>query len=154
MILSRKACEQHLGRPCMTIAYPYGDYDERVAAAAGRAGYQAACTLPARFHEARPLEWPRVGVYHSDDDRRFRMKVSPLVRRVRASRAWSAVDGAGGVAPQLRSGPPSGVEGLYDPQVRTALGFPAGESEPPAGIGGSYFPMRMRTTFERPTRGT
>ena len=37
------------GTPCMTIAYPYGDYDVRVAAAAGRAGYQAACTLPARF---------------------------------------------------------------------------------------------------------
>jgi peptidoglycan/xylan/chitin deacetylase (PgdA/CDA1 family) len=93
MILSRKACEQHMGRPCMTIAYPYGDYDARVAAAAGRAGYQAACTLPARFHEAQPLEWPRVGVYHGDDDRRFRMKVSPLMRRLRASRAWSAVDG-------------------------------------------------------------
>lgn len=94
MILSRKSCEQNLGRPCMTIAYPYGDYDMRVVAAAGRAGYQAACTLPARFHEAKPLEWPRVGVYHGDDDRRFRMKVSPLVRRMRASRVWSAVDGA------------------------------------------------------------
>ena len=28
------------------LAYPYGDYDARVAAAAGRAGYEAACTLP------------------------------------------------------------------------------------------------------------
>ena len=94
LIVSRTECERHMGRPCLTIAYPYGDYDERVAAAAGRAGYQAACTLPARFHEARPLEWPRVGVYYGDDDRRFRMKVSPLMRRLRASRAWSAVDGA------------------------------------------------------------
>ena len=94
MIVSRKECERHLGRPCMTIAYPYGDYDERVVAAAERAGYQGACTLPARFHEAQPLEWPRVGVYFGDDDRRFRMKVSPLMRRLRASRAWSAVDGA------------------------------------------------------------
>jgi peptidoglycan/xylan/chitin deacetylase (PgdA/CDA1 family) len=93
MAESKAECERRLGRPCSTIAYPYGDYDGRVAAAAGRAGYAAACTLPARFHAARPLEWPRVGVYHDDDDRRFRMKVSPLVRRARASRAWSALDG-------------------------------------------------------------
>jgi peptidoglycan/xylan/chitin deacetylase (PgdA/CDA1 family) len=94
LIVSRTDCERHMGRPCLTIAYPYGDYDERVAEAAGRAGYQAACTLPARFHEARPLEWPRVGVYYGDDMRRFRLKVSPLLRRLRTSRAWSAVDGA------------------------------------------------------------
>lgn len=94
MAASRAECERRLGRPCRTIAYPYGDYDARVVAAAGRAGYEAACTLPARFHAARPLEWPRVGVYHGDDERRFRMKVSPLVRRARASRAWSALDGA------------------------------------------------------------
>ena len=94
LIVSRRECERHLSRPCMTIAYPYGDYDARVVAAAERAGYQAACTLPARFHAAQPLEWPRVGVYFGDDDRRFRMKVSPLMRRLRASRAWSAVDGA------------------------------------------------------------
>ena len=93
MAESKAECERRLGRQCSTIAYPYGDYDARVAAAAGRAGYQAACTLPARFHAARPLEWPRVGVYHADDDRRFRMKVSPLVRKARASRAWSALDG-------------------------------------------------------------
>ncbi len=92
LIVSRRECERNLGRPCMTIAYPYGDYDERVTAAAGRAGYQAACTLPARFHAAQPLEWPRVGVYHADDDRRFRLKVSPTLRRLRASRAWDAVD--------------------------------------------------------------
>ena len=93
MAASREECERRLGRPCRTIAYPYGDYDQRVVAAAARAGYEAACTLPARFHAAQPLEWPRVGVYHGDDERRFRMKVSPLVRRARASRAWSALDG-------------------------------------------------------------
>ena len=94
MAASRAECEGRLGRPCRTIAYPYGDYDPRVVDAAGRAGYAAACTLPARFHAARPLEWPRVGVYHGDDERRFRMKVSPAVRRARASRAWSALDRA------------------------------------------------------------
>jgi peptidoglycan/xylan/chitin deacetylase (PgdA/CDA1 family) len=94
LIVSRTECERHIGRPCLTVAYPYGDYDGRVAAAAGRAGYQAACTLPARFHEAQPLEWPRVGVYHTDDGRRFRLKVSPVLRRLRSSGAWSMLDGA------------------------------------------------------------
>jgi len=94
MAASKAECERRLERPCRTIAYPYGDYDERVVAAAGEAGYEAACTLPARFHAARALEWPRVGVYYGDDDRRFRMKVSPLLRRLRSSRAWDVVDGA------------------------------------------------------------
>jgi len=89
---SRAECERRLGRPCTTLAYPYGDYDARVAAAAGRAGYEAACTLPSRIHPARPLEWPRVGVYHDDSDRRYRLKVSRAVRAVRSSRAWDALD--------------------------------------------------------------
>ena len=89
---SRAECERRLERSCTTLAYPYGDYDARVAAAAGRAGYDAACTLPARIHPARPLEWPRVGVYHEDSERRYRLKVSPAVRAVRASRVWDLLD--------------------------------------------------------------
>jgi hypothetical protein len=30
-----------------------------------------------------PLDWPRVGVYHVDDLRRFRLKVSRLTRLLR-----------------------------------------------------------------------
>jgi peptidoglycan/xylan/chitin deacetylase (PgdA/CDA1 family) len=89
---SRAECERRLGKPCTTLAYPYGDWDARVAAAAGRAGYEAACTLPARIHAARPLEWPRVGVYHDDSERRYRLKVSRGVRAVRASRLWDALE--------------------------------------------------------------
>ena len=80
--------EERLGRPCTTLAYPYGDYDERVVAAAGAAGYAAAGTLPARLHGVRELAWPRVGIYHVDDERRFRMKVSRTMRRLRGSRFW------------------------------------------------------------------
>jgi peptidoglycan/xylan/chitin deacetylase (PgdA/CDA1 family) len=89
---SRAECERRLGLPCRTLAYPYGDYDSRVAAAAGRAGYEAACTLPSRIHPALPLEWPRVGVYHDDSERRYRLKVSRPLRTVRSSRAWEAVE--------------------------------------------------------------
>jgi peptidoglycan/xylan/chitin deacetylase (PgdA/CDA1 family) len=79
---SKAVCEQMIG-PCTSLAYPYGDVDERVVEATAKAGYEAAAALPRRLHPPTALEWPRIGVYRIDDDRRFRMKVSPLVRRLR-----------------------------------------------------------------------
>jgi peptidoglycan/xylan/chitin deacetylase (PgdA/CDA1 family) len=83
---SKDVCEDRLGRSCESIAYPYGDHDLRVVEAARWTGYQAGCTLPKRMRARDPLRWPRVGVYHVDDLRRFKLKVSPLVRRLRALR--------------------------------------------------------------------
>jgi len=88
---SRERIEERLQRPCWSLAYPYGDVDERVATAAADAGYVTACTLPDRLHPPSPLLWPRVGVWHSDTDARFRMKVSPGFRRLRGSPAWGMV---------------------------------------------------------------
>lgn len=89
---SRADCERELARPCRAIAYPYGDHDPRVVAAAGAAGYAAGCTLPARLHPAEPLRWPRIGVYHADTGPRFRLKVSPALRRLRSTKAWPRTD--------------------------------------------------------------
>ncbi len=88
---SRAEIERRLGS-CTSLAYPYGDHDDAVVAAAERAGYLAAGTLPKRFRDPQPLRWPRVGVYHGDDRRRFALKVSPVVRRFRASAAWNVVE--------------------------------------------------------------
>jgi len=88
---SKAACERALGRPCATLAYPYGDYDDRVVAAARAAGYNAATTLPERLHASAPLTWPRIGVYHADTELRFRLKVAVPLRRLRRTGAWSAV---------------------------------------------------------------
>lgn len=96
---SKATCERRLGRPCPTLAYPYGDHDERVKLATAEAGYTAAAALPDRLRGHDPLAYPRVGVYRVDDDRRFRLKVSPALRRLRGSRAWdalSAIRGRGG----------------------------------------------------------
>jgi peptidoglycan/xylan/chitin deacetylase (PgdA/CDA1 family) len=82
---SQEACEHHTGTPCVSIAYPYGDVDARVTAAAARAGYLHGAALPVRWHRPRPLEWPRVGVYHGDSQRRFALKASRTVRAVRAA---------------------------------------------------------------------
>jgi peptidoglycan/xylan/chitin deacetylase (PgdA/CDA1 family) len=80
---SRLACAAGLDRPCETIAYPYGDVDDRVVAATAAAGYRAAGALPHAPHAAEALRWPRIGIYRWDGPTRFRLKVSPLVRRAR-----------------------------------------------------------------------
>ncbi len=81
---SRAACEDGMGRPCRSIAYPYGEVDARVIEAAGAAGYELAAALPKRHGSRNRLDWPRVGVYNRDDLRRFKLKVSPLLRRLRS----------------------------------------------------------------------
>jgi peptidoglycan/xylan/chitin deacetylase (PgdA/CDA1 family) len=89
---SKATCEQHLRSPCESLAYPYGDVDARVVAATARAGYNAAAALPRRLSALGALQWPRIGVYRADDARRFRLKVSPAVRRLRRSAGWNALD--------------------------------------------------------------
>jgi peptidoglycan/xylan/chitin deacetylase (PgdA/CDA1 family) len=98
---SRETCERALGRPCRSLAYPYGDFDARVMRAAASAGYEAAVIEGL----ARPsmLAWPRVGVYRKNSMLAFRMKVSPTLGRLRTSfgsneRARSALAATAGPA--------------------------------------------------------
>lgn len=95
---SRRACEERLGRPCKTLAYPYGDVDARVVEATQAAGYKAAATLSYRFRSGESLLWPRVGIYHRDDLKRFRLKTSPAVRRLQSSPAGALVESLRGYA--------------------------------------------------------
>ena len=80
---SRAVCEQELGTPCLSIAYPYSDVDARVAAAAGAAGYRLGATLPVGFPPANLLRWPRVGMYGSTSALMFQLKISRRVRAIR-----------------------------------------------------------------------
>jgi peptidoglycan/xylan/chitin deacetylase (PgdA/CDA1 family) len=80
---SRAACERALSRPCRSLAYPFGDVDERVIIGARTAGYEAAASLPVGVVSATQFLWPRVGIYRKDLLGRFRLKVSPRVSRVR-----------------------------------------------------------------------
>jgi peptidoglycan/xylan/chitin deacetylase (PgdA/CDA1 family) len=94
---SREACEQALVRPCRSLAYPYGDFDARVLAAARAAGYSAAAIEG--LARPRELAWPRVGVYRKNSMRQFRLKTSPTVGRLRtafgpAERERSRLSGA------------------------------------------------------------
>lgn len=76
---SREDCERQVGRACETIAYPYGDVDGRVARAAADAGYRAGAVLGRRL-SARPMTWPRIGVYRRDSHKRFLAKLSRTAR--------------------------------------------------------------------------
>jgi peptidoglycan/xylan/chitin deacetylase (PgdA/CDA1 family) len=86
---AKRVCERELGH-CASIAYPYGDVDARVIAAARDAGYRAGAGLPAGRLVRSTLSWPRIGVYHSDD-RRFRHKMSRVARGLQSSPVGSAV---------------------------------------------------------------
>lgn len=86
---SRTRCAEELGR-CRSIAFPYGDLDRRVVAAAAAAGYEAGARLSGNLRPAGPHAFPRVGIYHLDSWPRFALKVAGPVRRLRASRLWPA----------------------------------------------------------------
>jgi len=58
---SKGEIEAELGRPCRELAYPYGEHDERVRAAARAAGYDRGYSLGGRKRDAYAL--PRVDIY-------------------------------------------------------------------------------------------
>jgi peptidoglycan/xylan/chitin deacetylase (PgdA/CDA1 family) len=71
---SRQICEERMGVPCRSIAYPYGDHDDRVVRAARDAGYMLGVTAPTRASAALPLAWPRVAVYQGEDAKRVMLR--------------------------------------------------------------------------------
>lgn len=79
---SRRRIVERLGR-CDSLAYPFGHWDPRVAAAAADAGYRWAFTMPSGAQrDATPLSIPRIAIDHRDDERRFALKLTPAGRRV------------------------------------------------------------------------
>ena len=85
---SRHEIATNLSSPCESVAYPYGDVDERVAGAAQSAGYLAGAALASNLRALGMQRWPRVGIYNGDQMWRFRLKISRSTRRLRASRFW------------------------------------------------------------------
>lgn len=87
---SREACLER-GITCRSIAYPFGDADDRVRAAAADVGYEAAAGLSAASFVSRSrYDWPRVGVWHGEPNWRFELKAWPLTASLRKTR-WASV---------------------------------------------------------------
>lgn len=78
---SKERIEAALGRPCRFLAYPYGDEDERVLAAAERAGYDGAFALPGNEDRWTPFAVPRVGIYRGDRGLNLTLKTTAPARR-------------------------------------------------------------------------
>jgi peptidoglycan/xylan/chitin deacetylase (PgdA/CDA1 family) len=86
---SRRRIAERLGS-CDCLAYPFGDWDERVADAARAAGYRFAYTLPrGGQRDAHALSIPRIAVDHRDDERRFALKLTRIGRAILLSPAPS-----------------------------------------------------------------
>jgi peptidoglycan/xylan/chitin deacetylase (PgdA/CDA1 family) len=79
---SRSLVEQHLGS-CEVLAYPFGEWDARVARAAEAAGYRFAFSLPQGPQpEGGALYIPRINVDRRDHALRFAVKLTPIGRRL------------------------------------------------------------------------
>jgi peptidoglycan/xylan/chitin deacetylase (PgdA/CDA1 family) len=88
---SKRRLEQELGRPCRYLAYPFGDCDDRVRAAARAAGYEAAFGLPGDASGRDRFDLFRVGVWRRDSARAVALKAVPLVRSPFALRVRTAL---------------------------------------------------------------
>lgn len=89
---SKQVFTAAMGEPCRSIAYPYGDHDDRVVAATAAAGYETACTVPHRFErfETSPLRYGRIDVTRSESSRAFRLRTAVRSRRARMTSAARA----------------------------------------------------------------
>lgn len=85
---SRVRVEASLGRRCRYLAYPYGEEDARVRAAARAAGYVAAFGLPGSEQPLDRYSVPRVGVWRSDNMVRFTVKTVSAARRLSRAAPW------------------------------------------------------------------
>ncbi len=85
---SRNELERRLGRPCPSIAYPYGEVDEEVMAATRRAGYSFGAATQYAGSPTR-LCWPRLVVSRTDRGRAFALKSLPSTRRLLSEPAVS-----------------------------------------------------------------
>lgn len=72
---SRTRLEDELRRRCRFLAYPFGDEDGRVRAAARRAGYEAAFALPGDVAAPDDFAVPRLGVWRRDTQPRLATKL-------------------------------------------------------------------------------
>jgi len=91
---SREALEDLLHQPVPHLAYPRGLHDPGVRAAAARAGYELAFSLPQGPEATEPFAVPRVGVFGHNGDRTLRTKCTRWYGPVRRSHAWGVVDRA------------------------------------------------------------
>jgi peptidoglycan/xylan/chitin deacetylase (PgdA/CDA1 family) len=83
---SRERLEDVLRRRCRCLAFPAGEHDGRIRAAARASGYDAAFALPGRSQPWDPFALPRIGMWRQTSLVRAVLKTSPLGWAVAARR--------------------------------------------------------------------
>jgi peptidoglycan/xylan/chitin deacetylase (PgdA/CDA1 family) len=76
LVDSRERIGDELDRPCAYLAYPFGEHDARIRAAARAAGYSAAFAQASEMHVRDPYAVYRVSIYRRDSLRRMAFKAS------------------------------------------------------------------------------
>jgi peptidoglycan/xylan/chitin deacetylase (PgdA/CDA1 family) len=89
LLESRHAIETRIGS-CVTLAYPYGVADERVASFVENSGYLAACSLSLSHRVNDRYRRARVGLYDHDRGWRLQTKITPVGRWLRTTPAVKA----------------------------------------------------------------
>jgi peptidoglycan/xylan/chitin deacetylase (PgdA/CDA1 family) len=97
LVESREHLEDRLHQPCRLLAFPFGEEDARVRAAARAAGYDLAYALDSAHRPRDRFALPRVDVYRPDHDLRFLLKAlatdrpaAMLLKRFRKTAATAA----------------------------------------------------------------
>lgn len=74
---SKEFLEQHLGKPCLSVAYPYGNYSDTIMEMAQQVGYEAGVTV-ANNKVAWDTPNLKLGRYiiHGEQDGNFRLATS------------------------------------------------------------------------------
>jgi peptidoglycan/xylan/chitin deacetylase (PgdA/CDA1 family) len=101
--VSREVLEDLLGGPVRMLAYPRGRHNERVRAAAARAGFTQAFALPQGPEPIGPHAIPRVGVWSNDGLIALRAKTSNWYFSVQTSPVFPIVRTARHVLSRKRS---------------------------------------------------
>jgi peptidoglycan/xylan/chitin deacetylase (PgdA/CDA1 family) len=91
---SREEIVTRTGR-CDAISYAWGEVVPTVVEAARSVGYSTGSGLAGQFRFGDPMRVPRVAIADADGTgARFRLKISPLFWRTRATPAWGLVERA------------------------------------------------------------
>ena len=88
---SKRMIEDRLGAICRSIAYPYGDADDRVVAAARRAGYEAGAAVLPIHPGDDPMRFPRVPMLSSENRFVRLLHETRPMRRLQTTRPWVAL---------------------------------------------------------------
>jgi peptidoglycan/xylan/chitin deacetylase (PgdA/CDA1 family) len=83
---SRQRIEDELERPCRYLAYPYGEENEHVRAAARKAGYVAAFAISGDVRRVDPFAIPRLGLWRDDHLLRTVAKIAFAYGKDRAAK--------------------------------------------------------------------